>query len=144
MFRKQKFYKCNRCGNIVGIINNTGFSMQCCNQEMEELVPTQLKYSNIPGFTSQLLNEAYDYSSSSKSKVFRIDKNTNDSISIVVDRKYIKPNSICWAYLKTQKGGQRKNLNNEGSSIINFKVIDDLPESVFFYCNDHGLFRMDF
>ena len=33
-----KFYVCKHCGNLVGIINNSGVPMICCGEPMSELV----------------------------------------------------------------------------------------------------------
>lgn len=39
MERNVRFYKCNICGNIIGLINGDMKHMACCGKEMEELTP---------------------------------------------------------------------------------------------------------
>ena len=36
---KAKFYICEHCGNLVGMIHDTGVPMMCCGQKMTALVP---------------------------------------------------------------------------------------------------------
>ena len=37
--KEKKFYICNHCGNMVGLINNAGVPLACCGEEMTELIP---------------------------------------------------------------------------------------------------------
>ena len=147
MKRIQKFYKCNECGNIIGVINNTGIPLHCCNKEMEELIPKHLNYSSSSGQKSQILNPPEHGLAPIKKTIFKINNNTSDSdnsISLIIDKAYLSPESLCWAYLKTEKGGQRKNLINKDYPIVDFKIVDDTPISAYFYCSNQGLFKMDF
>ena len=34
-----KFFKCMHCGNIAGLIHNSGVPMVCCGDKMTELIP---------------------------------------------------------------------------------------------------------
>ena len=36
---EQKFYVCERCGNIVAMVKPSGVPVVCCGQPMKELVP---------------------------------------------------------------------------------------------------------
>ena len=36
---KQRFYKCNHCGNIIEKIEDKGVPVVCCGEKMEELIP---------------------------------------------------------------------------------------------------------
>lgn len=36
---KTRFYKCNKCLNIVTKINDSGSNLSCCGEEMVELIP---------------------------------------------------------------------------------------------------------
>ena len=47
-----KFYICRHCGNLVGMIHDSGVPMLCCGQKMEALVPNTVEASgekHIPG-----------------------------------------------------------------------------------------------
>ena len=38
MSREQKFFVCNHCGNLIGMIHNAGVPVVCCGEKMQELV----------------------------------------------------------------------------------------------------------
>ena len=40
-----KFYICRRCGNLAGMVRDSGVPMVCCGQKMEELVPNTVEAS---------------------------------------------------------------------------------------------------
>ena len=37
MTEHQKFFRCRRCGNLVGLIENAGVPLVCCGEPMKEL-----------------------------------------------------------------------------------------------------------
>ncbi len=39
MSKEVKFYICKHCGNIVGLIHDSGVPLVCCGEKMSELVP---------------------------------------------------------------------------------------------------------
>ena len=131
MFRTQKFYMCKDCGNIIGVINNTGIPMYCCRQEMEELTP-------------QIINSKNSNQNEKSNSTHPLKNTHGKSISVIVDKSYLTPNSICWAYINTKKGGQRKNILKDDSPVVNFKIVDDEIISAYLYCSEHGLFKWIF
>ncbi len=144
MFRTQKFYMCESCGNIVGVLNNTGIPMYCCRKEMKELTPNIINSDNSKIYKKNNVKNTEKSINNNKSNIFKVEKSENgNSVSIIVDKTYLTPDSVCWAYLNTQKGGQRKNLFLNDSSTINFKVVDDEVISAYFYCSNHGLFKCE-
>ena len=36
MTEHQKFFRCRRCGNLVGLIENAGVPLVCCGEPMSE------------------------------------------------------------------------------------------------------------
>ena len=49
-----KFYICKHCGNIVGMINDSGVVPACCGEKMNELVPNTTdaaKEKHVPVIT---------------------------------------------------------------------------------------------
>lgn len=149
MFRTQKFYMCKDCGNIIGVINNTGIPMYCCRKEMDELTPNIVNSENSNIYkkndfqnTTELKKEGHN---NANFDIFKAQKDKDgNEVSIIVDKSYLTPNSICWAYLNTKKGGQRKNILVDDFPVVNFKVVDDEIISAYFYCSDHGLFKWNF
>ena len=51
--------------------------------------------------------------------------------------------SILWIYLKTDKGGYRKNLSPGEAPKAVFRLSDERPVAVYAYCNLHGLWKAD-
>lgn len=39
------FYICRHCGNLIGMINDSGVPVVCCGQKMEALVPNPVEAS---------------------------------------------------------------------------------------------------
>lgn len=50
---------------------------------------------------------------------------------------------ISLVYLKTKKGGQYQLLPLTSTPIVEFYLVDDEIESVYIYCNLHGLWKKD-
>ena len=93
---KIKFFKCEICGNTVGLIEDAGIPMVCCGEEMTYLTPNTSEGAyekHLPAVTVD-----------------------GDKISVQVGsvpHPMVKEHYIQWIYLETQKGGQRKSLNPE-------------------------------
>lgn len=119
----QKFYICNECGNIIGLINNSGVPLVCCGQEMTELIPNTEDAStekHVPEVT--------------------IDGNEVTVKVGSTEHPMIKEHYIQWIYIQTKKGGQRKNLKPNEKPEAKFLLTDDDEILIAFeYCNLHGL-----
>ena len=49
-----KFYICEHCGNLVGMIHDSGVPMMCCGQKMTALLPNTVEASgekHLPAVT---------------------------------------------------------------------------------------------
>ncbi|MBO5304447.1 MAG: desulfoferrodoxin, partial [Clostridia bacterium] len=42
---KQRFLKCNHCGNIVAMVEDKGVPVMCCGQKMAEIIPGTVEAS---------------------------------------------------------------------------------------------------
>ena len=42
---KTKFFRCGHCGNLIGMINDSGVPIVCCGEKMEALVPNTVEAS---------------------------------------------------------------------------------------------------
>ena len=60
-----------------------------------------------------------------------------------VDHPMLPEHYIEWIYLKTEKGGQRKNLEPGAAPAAKFVVCEDKPVAVYAYCNLHGLWMTE-
>lgn len=122
----QKFYICEHCGNLIGMIHDAGVPMMCCGQKMKKLEPGVVEASHekhIP--------------------VVKVDGNVVNVEIGSVEHPMIEAHSILWVYLQTDKGGQRKNLEVGKAPKVSFALADEKPVAVYAYCNLHGLWKAD-
>lgn len=121
-----RFFVCEHCGNIVGMIHNAGVPMICCGAKMVELTPNTVEASaekHLP------------------------------VVSVEADKVFVKIGSVPhpmlpehhieWVYLQTDRGGQRKCLKVGSEPEVTFALFDEKPVAVFAYCNLHGLWKTD-
>ena len=121
-----KFYICEKCGNIVGMIHNGGVPMMCCGQKMAKLEAGVVEASHekhIP--------------------VVTVEGNTVRVNVGSVTHPMSEEHHIAWIYLQTNRGGQRKCLDVTGAPEVVFALADETPVSVYAYCNLHGLWKAD-
>ena len=121
-----KFYICEQCGNIIGVIHDAGVPMMCCGQKM-----TKLEAGTVEA---------------SREKHIPVASFENGIVKVAIGsvaHPMVPEHSIEWAYLQTDKGGQRKNLNPGEAPELTFAVTDEKPLAVYAYCNLHGLWKAD-
>jgi len=126
MMSSQKFYLCEICGNMVGLIKDEGPPMSCCGDDMTELVPNTVEASTEKHLPA----------------VNVID----DCISVSVGsvpHPMEDGHHITFVFMETARGGQRKRLDIGAAPAVTFLVSDDKPVAVFAYCNLHGLWKVD-
>ena len=122
----KKYYICEKCGNLVGMINESGVRMMCCGQKMTPLVPGTVEASHekhIPVVTVE-----------------------GDTVKVnvgSVNHPMVNEHYIEWVYLETDKGGQRKALKPGDAPEVVFALSDEKPVSVYAYCNLHGLWKAE-
>ena len=124
--KETKFYICEKCGNLVGVINASGVPMKCCGQNMTALVPGVVEASHekhIP--------------------VVTVEGNTVKVVIGSVEHPMVQEHSILWVYLQTDKGGQRKCLEVGSAPVVTFAIGEEKPVAVYAYCNLHGLWKAD-
>lgn len=117
-----RFYICGHCGNIIGLIYDSGAPVSCCGEEMTPLKPN-----------------TFDASKEKHVPVVTVD---GDKVTVRVGadpHPMTEEHYIMWVYLQTAKGGQRKCLNPGDEPAAEFKLVNDQPVAAFAYCNKHGL-----
>lgn len=129
MCDNNKFYICEHCGNLIGMIHDAGVPMMCCGQKMTKLEPGVVEASHekhIP--------------------VVSVDEKNNTLVVTVgsVMHPMIEEHSILWVYLQTNRGGQRKCLEVGKDPVVTFAIADEKPVAVYAYCNIHGLWKFEF
>ena len=124
---KSKFYVCEHCGNIIGMINDAGVNVVCCGQKMTNL---------IPGTT--------DASREKHLPVVTVSANTVKVSVGSVTHPMTSEHNISWIYLETNMGGQRKVLLADGEPIALFALSEgEYAVAAYAFCNLHGLWKTE-
>lgn len=117
-----RFFICKHCGNLVGMIHNSGASMVCCGDPMTELIPN----------TTDAAQEKHV-------PVVEISGSTVTVKIGSVEHPMTQEHYIQWIYLETKHGGQRKSLLPGDKPQAVFELADDEAVAAYAYCNLHGL-----
>ena len=123
---KNRFYVCEHCGNLVGVIEDAGVPLVCCGQKMKALEANTVEASHekhIP--------------------VVTVEGNLVKVSVGSVAHPMTAEHGIRWVYLQTDLGGQRKALAAGDAPEVTFALADEKPVAVFAYCNLHGLWKQD-
>ena len=122
-----KFYICEKCGNLVGVIHSSGVPMMCCGQKMTALLPGTVEASvekHLP------VVEVRD-----GAVVVKV-----GSVSHPMTAEHL----IEWVYLETTLGGRRRALSAEAAPEVVFTLDEgEEPRAVYAYCNLHGLWKTE-
>ena len=122
---EQKFLKCEKCGNIVAVVYESGVPLMCCGQKMNQIIPGSVEASvekHIPVF------EVKD------NKVY---VTVGSVIHPMVEEHFIE-----WVSIQTKQGNQRKQLVPGQKPEVCFTLCEgDEVEAVYAYCNLHGLWK---
>ena len=106
--KEAKFYVCETCGNLVGMINESGVNMVCCGKKMTKLEPGTVEASHekhIP--------------------VVNVDGNIVKVEIGSVAHPMTEEHSIQWVYLQTDRGCQRKCLKIGDEPIVTFAISNE-------------------
>ena len=122
---EQKFYICERCGNIMAAVKESGVPVMCCGQKMKQIEPGTTEASvekHIP--------------------VYRVEENKVLVTVGAVGHPMLPEHYIEWISLQTKNGNQRKVLKPGDEPAACFAICEgDEVEAVYAYCNLHGLWR---
>ncbi len=122
---KQKFLKCNRCGNIIAMVHESGVTPVCCGEKMNEM---------IPGTTEASVEKHVP--------VYRVEGNRVIVTVGSVAHPMTEEHYIEWVSLSTKLGNQRKLLTPDSAPEVCFSICEgDKVEAVYAYCNLHGLWK---
>ncbi|MDR0222254.1 MAG: desulfoferrodoxin [Oscillospiraceae bacterium] len=122
----QKFFKCNHCGNLIGLIADNGVPLVCCGEKMAELAPNTVEASaekHLPAVTVS--------GNTVSVRVGGAPHPTDDG------------HHIAFVYLETEQGGQRKSVKIGAEPAVAFSLTDDAPVAAYAYCNLHGLWKAE-
>ena len=121
-----KFYICRHCGNLIGMVHDSGVPVVCCGEKMEALIPNTVEASgekHLPFVTVE-------------AGVINVNVGS-------VDHPMIPEHFIEWVYVQTENGGQRKAPKPGDAPNISFCLGDDKAVAVYAYCNLHGLWMTE-
>lgn len=124
--KENKFYICEHCGNIIGLIHNAGVPMMCCGQKMTQIIPGTVE--------------------ASKEKHIPVAEVVGNTVKVAVgsvEHPMAEEHHISWVYLETSKGGQRKNPEVGAAPTVEFALAEEKPVAVYAYCNLHGLWMTE-
>lgn len=122
-----KFLLCEHCGNLVGMVRESGVPMMCCGKKMTELVPG----------TSDGAAEKHVPS-------YEVDGYLVNVTVGSVEHPMTEEHYIEWIAIETEKGAQRKTLKpGDKPSLVFALSDDDKLDAVYAYCNLHGLWKID-
>lgn len=122
---KQKFFICEKCGNIIAMVKESGAPVSCCGQKMTEI---------IPGTTDASLEKHVPVYEVNGNKVT---VTVGSVLHPMTDEHYIE-----WVSLQTKYGNQRKQLSPGDVPTVCFSICDgDEVEAVYAYCNLHSLWK---
>lgn len=124
---ESKFYRCERCGNIVGLIENGGGQLVCCGQKMTKLEAGVVE--------------------ASREKHIPVAEVSQGAVKVTVGsvlHPMSEEHSIEWIYLETNKGGQRRGLKPGEAPEAVFALADgEVAVAAYAWCNLHGLWKVE-
>ena len=123
---ENRFYICEKCGNIVGLVHDGGVPMMCCGQKMAKLEAGVVEASH----------EKHIPVVSVEDNLVRVSVGS-------VTHPMSEEHHIAWVYLQTDRGGQRKCLAPTDAPEVTFALADETPVAVYAYCNLHGLWMAE-
>lgn len=125
--KEQKFYICKHCGNIAGMIHDSGVVPVCCGDAMIEL-----KANTTDAALEKHVPDA-------RVDGDRVYVQVGSTVHPMLDEHYIQ-----WIFLSTEQGGQRKSLKAGDAPRAEFALADgDKAMAVYEYCNLHGLWKKE-
>lgn len=126
--KKLVMYRCEKCGNIILMIKDSGVNPDCCGSPMTLIEP------NTADTTSEkhlpIINQ----------KGIRVFVQVGIARHPMTEEHYIE-----WIILQTSKGAYARVLDPSKSPEATFTVSPDEDVcAAYAYCNVHGLWRTDY
>ena len=122
---EQMFYICERCGNIIAKVRDSGVPVMCCGKPMTRIVPG----------TSDGAYEKHV-------PVYSVENNIVTVTVGAVEHPMSEAHYIEWISLQTSAGNQRKILKPGDPPKACFALCEgEKVEAVFAYCNLHSLWK---
>ncbi len=124
--KRETFYQCLKCGNIVIKVNDGGGTLACCGEPMSIIEP------NTSGAAPE--------------KHLPVATREGDTLKVTVgevEHPMAEDHYIKWIYLVTEEGVLAKCLKPGDAPAATFALDGQTPVSVYAYCNKHGLWKTE-
>ncbi len=122
---EQRFFICEKCGNIIAMVKDKGVPVMCCGQKMTELKPNTVEAAgekHVP--------------------VYEVKGNIVNVTVGETEHPMLPEHYIEWISLKTSSGSQLKALRPEDAPKASFAILEgDKVEAVYAYCNLHSIWK---
>ena len=122
-----KYYQCRKCGNVMVLLEDSGVIPVCCGSTMEELIPQSTdgpKEKHVP------VVERKDNC---------ITVQVGELLHPMEDSHFIK-----WIVLETDKNKYLRTLKPGDEPRTKFFILEnEVPKTVYEYCNIHSLWVKD-
>lgn len=120
-----KFVKCEVCGKIVAVVNDSACPTKCCGEPMKEMVPN-----------------TQDGAREKHLPVYKVENNIVHVVVGEVEHPMLDNHYIAWIILETNKGNQRKVLKPGQKPEADFALLPgEEVVAVYEFCNLHGLYK---
>lgn len=153
---RELFYRCEKCGNIVALINNGGGTLECCGQEMTKLIANTVDASqekHVPAVTINNSTISVEVGSTLHPMV---PEHYIEWIALVADNKieikYLKPGmepktefDYHFEVEKVPYTDDEGEIPNCEGQPCNFVCAERKAYdiSIYEYCNLHGLWKTE-
>ena len=123
----KKFYRCDHCGIIVGVVEEGGGTLSCCGEPMRALEAN----------TTDAAQEKHV-------PVVEVSGNVVTVTVGSVVHPMLEEHHIAWIALETNQGMQRKVLSHTGEPKAVFALSEgEQAVAAYEYCNLHGLWKKE-
>lgn len=125
MSNERKFYRCQICGNLVGLIEDGSGELTCCGEAMAQI--------------------GSNTTDASKEKHVPVVKLAKGSITVEVGstpHPMTEEHHIDWIAVVSNDATQRVQLEKTGEAKASFCGVAG-PSTVYAYCNIHGLWSVE-
>jgi len=126
MKNERMFLKCEICGNLIGMVHDSGVTPVCCGKPMTLLKPNTV-----------------DAAQEKHVPVGEISGNKLIVSVGSVTHPMTEEHHIAWIAIAQGSHTQRKALEHTGEPKAEFYINPNEPITVFEYCNIHGLWAAD-
>lgn len=123
MEKNTRFYKCNICGNVIGLIDGDANRMTCCGQKMENLTANTV-----------------DASVEKHTPVVEVKGNEVVVKVGSVEHPMTEEHYIMWVAIMTENETVRVRLNPSDKPEV---TLPYKKGTVYAYCNLHGLWATE-